>query len=246
MGQLRVLMQPIRAEGPSERTTVSGFTLRFSALGRVSGPPLDGASATVELTCLLVSNIRQNVRSDPAPLATLMGTLSLRNGAAELRVDRPAQQDASLTDVLEQDGHRRPRRKLRARMPDGSELALLLPDLVQVPSGFMEVMAKLTVNGVVHADVGQNAVLDVPLLPLGLTHAVFHFVDGTTEPLKRLRASFQSSLGETLEAETDDFGELFLEASQGQSYTLLEVLPGDEDRLAVVETSISGGDTAVA
>jgi len=148
--------------------------------------------------------------------------------------------------VVEQDGHRRPRRKLFAKFPDGSQVALLLPDLMQVPTGFMEVMAKLTVDGDVHADVDQNEVLDVPLLPLSATNAVFHFVDGNDQALAQVTASFQSATGEQLQATTDDFGEVYLDASQGQSYTLVEVLPADDDRVAVVEAGISDEGTALA
>ena len=225
---------------------VVGFELGLTPLGRATGPAVDQAPTTLELSCVLVSKIRLDERSEPEQLATFTGTLSVGNGGTDFVLDGPPQQDPTLTDVVEQDGHRRPRRKLLATMPDGSELPLLLPDLMQVPFGFMEVMAKLTVNGDVHADVDKNEVLDVPLLPLSLTHAVYFFVDGNGDPLSQFTASFQSSEGEQLEATTDDFGELFLDAAQGQSYTLLDVLPADDDRVAVVETNVSDHETAVA
>jgi hypothetical protein len=246
MRQLRGLMQPIRTEGPSGRAVVGAFALDFSQLGRALGPVIDGTPTTVELSCVRIDKIRLDERSEPVALATLSGTLSLSAGGASFVLDGSPTQDASLTDVVEQDGHRRPRRKLLAKLPDGSELPLLLPDLMQVESAFMEVTAKLTVGGDVHADESLNEVLDVPLLPLSLTHAIFHFVDGNGEPLKQVAASFQSSTGETLQATTDDFGELYLDATAEQSYTLLEALPADDERVAVVETSLNSRDSAVA
>jgi hypothetical protein len=238
MRQLRVLMQPIRTEGPGGRAIVSGFDLDFSPLGRATGPALDQATAIVELSCILISKIRRDERSEPVPLVTLSGTLSVGLGGVDFTLAAPPQQPGNLTDPIESDGHRRPRRRLLLRLSDATELPLLLPDLVQVTSGFMQITAKLTVNGDVHADVDQNEVLDVPLLPLRLTHAVFELVDGAGQPLKQVTASFETSEGETLEATTDDFGEIFLDGAQGQTYSLLELLPSDDDRVAVVETRI--------
>lgn len=241
MRQLRVLMQPIRTEGPGGRAIVSGFELGFSPLGRATGPTVDEASAVLELSCVLVSKIRQDERSPPAPLATLSGTLAAGAGGVDFALAGPPQQSGNLTDTVESGGHRRPRRRLLLRLPDTTELPLLLPDLVQVTSGLMEVVAKLTVNGDVHADVDKNEVLDVPLLPLRLTHAVFELVDGAGKPLKQVAASFQSSEGDTLQATTDDFGEIFLDGARGQTYSLVELLPADDDRVAVVETRVDEG-----
>jgi len=117
---------------------------------------------------------------------------------------------------------------------------------MQVPSGFMEVTAKLSVNGEVHGESTQNEILDVPLLPLSVTHAIFHFVDNGNQPLQQITAQFQVSTGEEQEATTDDFGEVYLDAAQEQSYTLLQVLPAEDDRLAVVETSLDADSVAVA
>ena len=124
MRQLRVLMQPIRTEGPGGRAIVSGFELDFSPLGRATVPAVDQATAMLEL------------------------------------------------------------------------------------------------------------------LPLRLTHAVFELVDGAGKPLQQVAASFQASDGEAVEATTDDFGEIFLDGAQGQTYSLLELLPADDDRVAVIETRV--------
>jgi len=245
MRQLRVLMQPIRTEGPGGRAIVSGFELDFSPLGRAIGPVVDRATAVLELSCLLVSKIRQDERSPAVPLATLNGTLSVGPRGADFTLSAPPRQAGNLTDPVESGGHRRPRRSLIFRLPDATEQRLLLPDSMQVTSGLMEVMAKLTVNGDVHADIDKNEVLDVPLLPLRLTHAVFELVDGAGQPLKQVAASFRASDGQTLEATTDDFGEIFLDAAQGQTYSLLELLPAGDDRVAVVETRVDE-DVAVA
>jgi hypothetical protein len=245
MRHLRVVMDPIQTTGASGRRVVRGFLLDFSSLGRAVGPTLVDAAVTIELSCVLITKIRADERSAPEPLATLTGTLSADGASTQFSLDA-ASPDSSLGEVLEQGGHRRPRRKLMIELRDGSKRPLLLPDTMQVPRGFMEVSAKLTVNGEVHADVDQNEILDVPLLPLSFSHALFNFVDSSGQPLAQLNAEFEVSGGEPIAATTDDFGDLFLDASEGQTYTLLQVLPAEDDRVAVMETSVSEDAQAVA
>jgi hypothetical protein len=245
MRHLRVVMDPIQTTGASGRMVVRGFLLDFSSLGRAVGPTLVDAAATIELSCVLITKIRADERSAPEPLATLTGTLTADAASMQFTMDGVSQ-DPSLGEVLLQEGHRRPRRKLVVELRDGRQRPLLLPDTMQVPTGFMEVSVKLTVNGEVHADVDQNEILDVPLLPLSFSHALFNFVDSSGQPLAQLNAEFEVSSGEQIEAATDDFGDVFLDASEGQTYKLLQVLPAEDDRVAVMETSVIEGAQAVA
>lgn len=241
-------MTPIETTARGGRTIVAGFQLGFQRLGRAVGPTLDAAETKVELSCVLISKIRADERSAPEPLATVNGTLTSDGASLDFALIEPLESDPSRSELVEDDGHRRPRRRLQLRLASGKDFVLLLPDTVQVRSGHMEIMAKLTVAGDVHADETQNDVLDVPLLPLSLTHAVFHFVDSNDEPLKQVSVEFDVSTGEKIQATTDDFGEIYLDAALGQTHTLSQVLPADDDRVAVVETSLSAdsADSAVA
>jgi hypothetical protein len=245
MRQVRVVMMPIETTARGGRTIVTGLELNFQCLGRAVGGKLDAAAAKVELSCVLISKIRQDERGVPEPLATLNGTLTSDGTSVAFSLIEPVEVDPSLSELVEEGGHRRPRRKLRLRLASGQDLPLLLPDAQQVRSGHLEVMAKLTIAGEVHADETQNDVLDVPLLPLSLTHAVFHFVDSNDEPLQGVTVELDVSTGEKIQATTDDFGEIYLDAALGQTHTLSQILPADDARVAVVETSISA-DSAVA
>ncbi len=246
MRHLRVVMVPKRSVGGGGAAIVSGFSLTFSRLGHAVGPVLFQASAAVELSCVLIDKIRADERGEPVPLATLRGQLSADPSGSELSLSEPVAQDPALSEVFEHEGHRRPRRRLLVEIGRAPPLELLLPDEMQVTSGFMEVTAKLSVNGEVHADETQNEVLDVPLLPLKLTHALFHFVDSAGEPLAQRTVVFQESAGETFEAVTDDFGEIYLDASRGQRFTVVNLLPAGEAPVAIVETQVSDSASAVA
>jgi hypothetical protein len=246
MNHLRVVMQPIRRGGPGGRAIVGGFELDFSRRGVAVAPPITDAALEVELSCVLITKIREDERTDPEPFATLTGTLSCDATGTLFSLDETPPQNPPPSDVVEQDGHRRPRRKLTLKTPDGTEVPLFFPDSMQVPFGFVEVTAKLTVNGELHADAEHNDTLDVPLLPLRLTHAIFNFVDGDGQPLRGVNAEYEDSNGEQVSATTDDFGDVYLDAQLGQTYSLVQVLPADDDRVAVVETSVSGDNVAVA
>jgi hypothetical protein len=243
---LRVVMAPLRSEVPDGRAIVAGFELAFGRRGRAVGAAVVKAATKIELVGELIKNVRLDERAEPVALGTLNGELSTDAATSLFVNDGPIEQDASLDETFEQDGHRRPRRRLLVKIPDGDELELFLPDSLQVSSGHLEIKAKLTVSGALHADVDANDTLDVPLLPLRLTHAVFKFVDSAGKPLAGLSAEFEKSDGSKIEATADDFGELFLDASNKQTYRLVDTLPAEDERVAVLETSLTGGDTGIA
>jgi hypothetical protein len=195
---------------------------------------------------VLITKVRIDERSAPEPLATLQGQVTSSPSGGEFLLTGPPTQSPDLGEIFERGGHRRPRRRLFLSIGDQPQLTLLLPDTMQVRSGFMEVTAKLTVNGEVHADETQNEILDVPLLPPELTHAVFHFVDSKGEALAQRTIDFETSGGEPVTAVTDDFGEVYLDGSLGQRYTVTEILPAGDAPVAVVETRVIDGASAVA
>jgi hypothetical protein len=194
---------------------------------------------------VLVKGIRADERGTPEPLATLSGQLTSDRAGTELTLSSAPLQTPPLDEVFERHGRRRPHRRLFIEVGRQPPVALLLPDALQVRSGFMEVTAKLTVNGEVHADESQNDTLDVPLLPLSLTHALFHFVDSAGEALAQRTVQFDTSLGETREAVTDDFGEIHLDASRGERFTVTQLLPAGDAPIAVVETRVVDSATAL-
>jgi hypothetical protein len=161
----------------------------------------------------------------------------------------PVQQDSNLTDHVEIEGHRRPRRRLKVTVAGSSKaigITLLLPDPMQVNVGHMEVRAKLVVAGALASGEDENDVLDGPLRPLRETHAVFQFVDARGEFITDAEVRFRSSRGEEIDALTDAFGEVYLDASENQTYTLLETPLEEDERLAVVESKRREPRTAVA
>lgn len=240
-------MTPVRVDGRTGRVVVPGCEVRFSPLGSVPAK-FEKTAAKLELSGSLVMDIRESELTEPTVLGFVEGEVTSGGAGTLFRTTAPFQQnDPTLAETFEKEGHRRPRRKLFLRFvqdAQGPELTVLLPDEMQVLSGHVEVFAKLTVGGSEHGTEEENDVLDVPLLPLRETHAVFQFFDGAGEPLSELTARFESG-GDEIEATTDAFGEIFLDASENQTYTFIDAVPADE-RLAVSAAEFSRPTSSVA
>lgn len=246
MSNLRVLLTPVRVNGPFGRVFIPGVEVGVSPLGSVPAR-FDQAPAKLEFSCLLVTDIRLSERTAPVGLGSVAGAVTSQAVAPVFAPTAPFEPLSVLTDSFEKEGRRRPRRRIFLRFVDApttADMIVLLPDALQVLSGHMEVLVKLSVAGGEQGTEEQNDVLDVPLLPLRQTHAVFQFFDGSGEPLRDLTARFDSA-GNEIEATTDAFGEIFLEASDSRSYTFIEALPADE-RVALVDAAFSRSTSSVA
>ena len=228
-------LEPVFSNTEPGRTSVPRFRVRLEALG---GAPatLQGAAASVALSCEVKDRVRTAEEPTAVPFATLEGVVNVKAGQAPSFVLSATTQEP-LSEDFEQEGHRRPRRRVELVDPDvvGAEpRVLLLPDAAQLPQGFAELFATLTVDGAAHGTEDAHDVLDIPLVPFALTHAVFKFVDAAGKPKQGLPVRVRSSAADEREVTTDDFGEIYLDAVDGQIYEVTALLPEEDERLAMV------------
>jgi hypothetical protein len=225
MSKLRLVLYPKAGTVVHGVELVSGLRLGVTSFGGAGAGVVEGP-AVIEFACSSLTNARAKAGA-PQPFATLSGFLRVQGSTARLMGAPTLVQPPTLGEASEVDGHQRPRRALDLDLSDLSGpregLRLLLPDEAQAEHGHLEIRAKLEVNGEAHGTFEQNDALDVPLLRFRDTHAVFRFVDGEGKGLAGALVRVKSSLGEELEKTTDTHGELYLEASDGRTYEVLEV-----------------------
>ncbi len=225
MSKLRLVLYPKAGTVVHGVELVSGLRLGVTSFGGAGTGIVEGP-AVIEFACSYIANAREKAGA-PESFATLSGFLRVQGSTARWVGVPTLVQPPTLSEASEVDGHSRPRRGLDLDLSDQSGpregLRLLLPDMAQAEHGHVEIRAKLEVNGEAHGSFEQNDALDVPLLPFRQTHAVFRFVDGEGKGLAAALVSVKSSLGEELQKTTDAHGELYLEASDGRTYEVLEV-----------------------
>lgn len=230
------------------RVVVRALALNLEDFGGPRKRKLE-ASVKIEFLCSVRKAALEEPKGAPTPFAVLTGKVSVAGGAPVFTIAEPVSYVPPLDVVFEKDGHKRPRRKvelkadriLPAALGEAKKLELFLPDDAQIATGFAEISAVLTVDGSPEGKADENDVFDLPLLPLYLTHAMFEFVDGEGRPKKSFQVRVKSSLGKELEVESDDHGNVYLEASPGESFEVVEILPNLEEKLALVTSSSTEG-----
>lgn len=242
MSLLRVRLDPVPGVELPQHLLVRGMTIGISRFGAGGKRRLEGA-ATFEFGCAVTDRALKKPGS-PTVFATLSGHLRVDGDLARL-IDPIVTQVPPLEAEFVVDGHKRPRRELGLDLsPLGGPTtgpSLFLPDDAQIEHGHAEISVALSVDGAAHGDAAINDVLDLPLVPFRQTHAVFRLVDGAGAPLIAQRVKVKSSLDEELEAETDQHGEIYLSAFDGRSYEIIELIQPEEEALALVTQTSTGG-----
>lgn len=238
--KISLIQHPIYKPIYGRRSHVRGVGLSSSHFA--SGKSLLKGGEKKTGTLLFHSTVFNRARDQSARTQTLFAKLTVqisrdkasRQFQITIADDTDIEYTSPLSEKLAVDTSMVPRRCIflvigddfgRVRKPKKSAKRLLLPDDAHQSTGFLEIHLSLSIEGSDEAELDLGDILDIPLVPRLDSLVSFKLLDHHQEPLMGKQLRIKDPDGDILEETTDENGEIFLEADEGEAFEFLGIVP---------------------
>ncbi len=234
-----IIQRPIYRQLYGKRQHVRGFSLDSAHFSSGKSQLKGGGEESAELTfhSSVISSVRDNPSRSKTAFAKLSLTLKRDKQTRQFSLEIPEGAEIEMTPTLDEkieiDGSMVPRRCIfittdddfgNVRKPNEKALKLLLPDEAHQAIGHVEIHLALHVAGAEGANMDIGDILDIPLSPRLDSLVSFKLLDEKQEPLSGKTIKIKDPEGEVLEEKTDENGEVFFEADEGEEFEFLGVV----------------------